>query len=463
MHVVIVGNGIAGMEAALTLRQRDAEARITLVSEESDHFFSRTALMYVLCGQMCHRDIEPLERGTYERLSLERVRARVTAVDPERRVLQLSDKLPPLSYDRLLIACGSRPRPTPFWPGYGELEGIGHFVTLQDLAWLETELHLSTGHDRPPREWAHLEHTTDDSPYQRREAAATRRGTRARTPVVIGGGLIGVEVVETLLSAGLSPTFLIREDWFWPIALDERESTWIADRMRHHGVDVRLGESVQRFEGTDGRISGVLTDQGGHDADLVVIAIGVVPNTGWLEGSGIERDSSGGILVDEQLKTSAQGVWAAGDCASVRWFNGWVRPEQLWYTGRDQGRLAARAILGDEVRYARGTWYNSAKLMDIEYTTAGLVNMGVEGEASWFFEERGRVRSTTRIVHVGGRVVGFNFLGRRWDHDLCVRWIEERRPLSWVLDHLDEARFDTELVPPLRIPASARSPVASPP
>jgi hypothetical protein len=148
----------------------------------------------------------------------------------------------------------------------------------------------------------------------------------------------------------------------------------------------------------------------------------------------------------------------------VTWFNGWKRPEQLWYTGRDQGRVAGRSLLGDTAEYARGIWYNSAKLMDIEYTTVGLVNMNVEGagekaaapEQNWYFEERGAVRSTSRIVTCDGRVVGFNFLGRRWDHSVLIRWIEEHRSLEYVLGHLDEARFDTEFVPPLVIPRSAK-------
>ena len=100
---------------------------------------------------------------------------------------------------------------------------------------------------------------------------------------------------------------------------------------------------------------------------------------------------------------------------------------------RDQGRVAASGILGDTARYARGTWYNSAKLMDIEYTTAGLVNLGLEGERNWFFKETGKVRSTTRIVTQDDLVVGFNMLGRRWDHSVFIRWIEERRTLAWVL------------------------------
>jgi len=199
-------------------------------------------------------------------------------------------------------------------------------------------------------------------------------------------------------------------------------------------------------------VSAVRTNQGRYDTDCVVIAIGVVPNTDWLKASDIELDERGGIVVDESLNTSAHEVFAAGDCAAVRWFDGSRRPEQLWYTARDQGRIAGRRLLGDSLQYARGTWYNSAKLMDIEYTTAGLVNWKLEREVNWFHEERGKVHSTTRIVAQDDRVVGFNMLGRRWDHSVLTRWIEERRTLDWVVQHLNEAAFDTELVAPLRLP-----------
>ncbi len=462
MHVVIVGNGVAGMEVALTLRQREAKWRITIVSEESDHFFSRTALMYVLSGQMRHSDIEPLERGTYERLGIERVRARAIGVDPEAHLVRLAGGLPPLEYDRLVLAVGSRPRPAPFWKGYDTLEGIGHFVTLQDLTWLEDEMHGAIGVDTPPRPEAHLAYTTPDSPYQLRPAGNKARGRKASQPVVIGGGLIGIEVIETMLTAGLKPAFLIRDESFWPIAINKDESAWIADRLRHHGVDVRLEHNVQHFDddGT-GNVGAVVTDKGTLDADLVVIAIGVVPNTAWLGDSGIDVDKGGGILVDAQLRASVPDVYACGDCASVEWFNGWVRPQQLWYTGRDQGRVVGANLAGEQRPYGRSTWYNSAKLIDIEYTTVGLVNMRVEGEENWYIKETGAVRSTTRLVTKDDRIIGFNFLGRRWDHEPLVRWIDERRRIDWVVEHLNEARFDTEFVPPLdivgRLPADLRA------
>jgi len=430
------------MEAALAIRNREPAWNITIVSEESDHLFSRTALMYVLAGQLSYADIEPLERDVYQRMRFERVRARAFGVEPDANRLLLEGR-EPIVYDRLVLACGSKPIAPPC--AGGDLRGVGHFVTMQDLQWLETELHGRPAVDLPPRHELSASRKVG-SPYRPRPVST--RGHRARKPVVIGGGLIGVEVVETLVAAGLKPAFLIREEWFWPIALDAREAAWVADALRAHGVDVRLGEiALEIRDDGKGNAGTLRTDRGELEADLVVVAIGVRPNTDWLGGE-VAMDDVGGILVDDRLRTSAKNVWACGDCTSVPCAHGPVQPEQLWYTARDQGRVAGASVLGDDVKYRRPIWYNSAKLMDIEYTTVGFVNLKRRGEENWFFEEKGRVRSTTRIVHADGRVIGFNFLGRRWDHSICMRWIEERRSLDYVLAHLNEASFDTELVPP---------------
>lgn len=463
MHIVIVGNGVAGVEAALTLRRLVPDWDVTVVSEESDHFFSRTALMWVFCGQLSHRDIEPYERDLYARLGLHRVRARATGLDPDRRVLELGGEPGELRYDRLLIACGSRPRGGP-WPG-SELRGVGHFVTIQDLEWFEKEVHGGPNlAGRPPRPDHHLPVSDAQSPYYPREVAAERRSRLCREPAVVGGGLIGIEAVEVLLAAGHRPHFFIREEWFWPMAINRAESTWIAERMREHGVQVHLEHNLERIEGDgDGNISRIHTDQGSYDADLLVVTIGVRPNTEWLEESGLQlAERSRGIQVDPSLTTNYPNVFAAGDCAVVPWFDGESRPEQLWYTARDQGRVAGQRLAGLPASHDRGIWYNSAKLMDMEYTTAGFVNLGLKGEQEWYYEEAGKVRSTTRIVVKDGRVIGFNLLGRRWDHNVLKRWIRERRTLEWVLTHLNEASFDTEFVPPLVIPRDARAHLSEP-
>ncbi len=455
MRIVIIGNGVAGMEAALAIKQREPQAALTIVSEESDHFFSRTALMWVFTGQLSHRDIEPLERDVYSRLGIERVRARAVGIDVTGHRVLLAGELKAIPYDRCLIACGSRPRPAP-WPG-SRLHGIGHFVTLQDLEWLAHEIYAKGLPSRPERPDAHLGLTTEQSPYRAREVAAKRRGRLAVQPAVVGGGLIGIEAVEVLQAAGHKPRFFVREEWFWPMALDARESRFITERMQKHGVEVHLGHQIEAFEGdAQDNLTAIRTDHGRFEADACVVAIGVMPNTDWLDGSALERTDGGGIVVAPNLATNSPDVFAAGDCAAVRWFDGSLRPEQLWYTSRDQGRVVARSLLGDSAAYARGTFYNSAKLMDIEYTTVGLVNLNLDGEQQWFFEEQGKVHSTTRIISQAERVIGFNLLGRRWDHSVLTRFIEERRALSWVIEHLHEASFDTEFVPKLRIPREAR-------
>ncbi len=462
MRVVIIGNGVAGIEAALTVRNREPDWPITIISEESDHFFSRTALMWVFTGQLSHQCIEPHERDLYGRMKFERVRARAVGVDTEARAVKMAGGLADVPYDRLVIACGSRPRPGP-WPG-SDLEGVGHFVTLQDLEWFETEVHGHRRRGRPPNPEAHLAATTDDSPYRPRPTARDRRRGRPAAPAVIGGGLIGIEAVEVMVAAKLKPRFFIREDWFWPIALNDAEAEWIGDRMSEHGVQMHLKENVETLNGDGGAIKSIKTDRGEYPCDLTVVAIGVVPNTDWLAGSPITRQERGGAIeVNDRLETNVPGVFAAGDCAAVKWFDGTQRPEQLWYTSRDQGRIAGRGVLGDTATYERGLWYNSAKLMDIEWTTVGLVNMNIENEQNWYFEEKGSVRSTTRIVMSGDRVVGFNLLGRRWDHEILLDFVREHRPLDHVLKHLNEATFDTEFVPRLKIPAeAARAPLSGP-
>ena len=432
MHYVIVGNGVAGMEAALALRGRDAEARISLVSAEHDHFFSRPALMYVFAGQMRLQDTEPYDRQLYGRMRFERVSKRVRAVDAPEKSLVFEDGSR-LGYDALLLAAGSRARPAP-WPG-SEGPGLHAFVTLRDMEALDR---------------------------------AAAKGGRA---IVIGGGLVGVEAAEVLHDRGLHVTFVVRESWYFPLALDRNEAGIVAEHLRSHGLDVRLGvnvDAIARDEG--GAVRGVrLSPAPGHEGvapaevagDLVVGAIGVVPNTGFLAGSAIKLSRGGAIETDDALRTSVAGVWAAGDCANVTWADGSRRPEQLWYTARDQGRVAARSMLGDEVAYRRGTWYNSAKFFDLEYTTAGWVplclnpadNTAVDPGPEvrcWFQRVPGRPESQ-RIVLRGDRVVGFNMLGSRWNHEPLLEWIHERRTLDWVLPRLGEAQFDEEFSPRFQV------------
>jgi NAD(P)H-nitrite reductase large subunit len=413
MHYVIIGNGVAGINAAHTLRNRDNDAEITIISYESDNHFSRTALMYVFCGQLSNRCVEPYERDHYGKMGFKRVRDKVTRLDSSSKTLHMESGQD-ISYDKLLIASGSLPVMLN-WPGI-ENDGVGNFVTWQNMEWLK-------------------------------EKAKT-----AKKAVVVGGGLIGIETVEILLHAGIEVSFIIRENYYWPIALSKEEGDLITEHMTHHGVDVQLKTEFGEVLGKNGKVVGITTGDGERiDCDIVVFCIGVRPQTDWLKETSLEFDERGGIVVNDYLETNLSDVYAAGDCTSVVWFNGVRRPEQLWYTGRDQGKIAGWNIYGDKKIYKRSTFYNSAKFFDIEYTTAGLVNFNFEGEQEILLREKDKYK-TVRLVYLPDKtVIGYNMLGRRWDHRVLVNWIEAKKKLDWVLDHLREALFDEEFMPQFEI------------
>jgi NADPH-dependent 2,4-dienoyl-CoA reductase/sulfur reductase-like enzyme len=405
LHVAILGNGVTGVSAALRLRAKRPDWRITLVSGESTYHYSRPALMYVFMGHMRYQDTKPFEDSFWGEQRLELLRAWVTRIDLERKRLELHGK-PPLAWDKLLIATGSKPNRFG-WPGQ-DLDGVQGLWGLADLA----SLYASCA--------------------------------RARAAVIVGGGLIGVELAEMLHSRGIAVTFLVRESSYWNNILPDEESAMVGREIRAHGVGLRLATQLARIEDDGrGRAAGVLTDQGERiPCQVVGLTAGVSPNLDVVQESGIRTGR--GVLVDACLRTSVRDVWAAGDCAEI------VRPgqknlvQQVWYTGKQQGELAADVIAGEEQSYDPGVWFNSAKFFDLEYQVYGRVNQAVPGEESLYWEHASGKQSV-RIVHVGGTVIGFNLMGVRWRHAVCERWIAEGRDLDHVLPRLGEAAFDPEL------------------
>ena len=407
MHFVIIGNGVAGVTAAFALRQREPKAEITIISRESDYFFSRTALMYAYMDRMSFRDLEPFERKVFRKQKLNLVRDWVTGLDANRRTLQFkSDRS--LTYDRLLLATGSLGnRPT--WPGLNQVrEGAVHFVTLQDLEQCE------------------------------RVARSTQEA------VVVGGGLIGVELVECLAFHGKRVTFLVRSPWYWPAALGKEESEIVTGHIRRHGVDVRLDKEVAEvLTGNDGRVRAVRASSGEQfPCQTLGIAVGVHPAVEWLRQVKTPPQVERGIIISPSFKTSLENVWAAGDCTEFE-RSGRRIVEQIWYSAKRQGELAARAMLGDKISYKPPIFYNSAMFFEIEYTTAGMVNDAPASAVSFFCQIPGK-EASVRIVEDNGAVIGLNMLGSRWNHTFFERWIAERRSMDYVAEHLAEAQFDVE-------------------
>ena len=406
MHYAIVGNGVAGITAALHLRQRDPRAEITVVSGETDYFFSRTALMYSFMDRLTRRDLEPYERGAYDAQRIRRVRGWVKNLDAQSRTLAL-DNGQALPWDRLLLATGSRPR-RPDWQGLDRVRsGLVNFVSMQDLDACE---------------------------------AAARRGGKA---VVVGGGLIGIELVECLRWAGMEVTFLIREPWYWPIALSEPESAMAIEHMRHHGVTVVTGEAVTSVE-TDAQdaVTGISTERGArYECAMLGVSIGVEPAVDWLRFVSTPPRLGRGVTVDAGFRTSLASVFAAGDCAEVELDGRKPFVEQIWYSAKRQGRLAARSMLGEPIQYAPPIFFNSSKFFEIEYTTVGRFVQ--DGQRVFYFRSPDRDVSL-RIAERDGAVQAFIMLGSRWVHNIFYEWFGQRRSLVDVMDRLHQAQFDVE-------------------
>ncbi|SET29487.1 NAD(P)/FAD-dependent oxidoreductase [Hymenobacter actinosclerus] len=410
MHLVIIGNGITGVTCALTARRLRPEARITLVSAESAHHFSRPALMYVYLGDLRYQDIKPYEDWFWAENRLELVHATATGLNAATKTVQL-DNGPALSYDKLLLATGSRGR-RGIWPG-SELTGVQTFVTLPDLELMTRD---------------------------------TRQGVREA--VIVGGGLIGVELAEMLAVKGIRVTMLIRDARYWGSVLPPEEAALVQHQLDAHHILTRYATGLEQIIGdANGRVRAVRTTDGRElPCQWLGLAIGVEPNLDLAKLGGLETDR--GVLVDEHLQTSAPDVYAAGDCAQLRVVaQGEVAVEQLWYTGRQQGETVAHTLCGAAPRpYRRGQWFNSAKFFDLEYQTYGRVPAEpVTGELSFCWQHPTRAA----LLRINFRsdslaVTGLNVLGLRQRHDTWAAWLQAGTPVTEVLANLGAANFDPE-------------------
>ncbi len=407
MHLLIVGNGITGVTAALTARRLDPAARITLVSAESAHHYSRTALMYIYMGHLRYQDTKPYGDWFWAENRLELVQAEVTGLDTAARTVTLRSG-PPLSYDRLLLATGSTTR---FfgWPGQ-QLRGVQGLYGLPDLEKM----------------------TRDTQGIQR--------------AVVVGGGLIGIELAEMLHARGIHVTLLVRESRYWQSVLPPEEATLVERQIARHHLDLRRNSEMREVLGDEhGRVRAVVTTAGEEiPCQWVGIATGVQPNLTLARAGGLATDR--GILVDELLQTSVPGVYAAGDCAQHRPpAAGEPALEQLWYTGRLQGETVAHTLCGQPTTYRRGQWFNSAKFFNLEYYTYGRVPAELPAGTGTFCWQH---PTTDHLLRINFRlddslaVTGMNALSQR--HAVWEQWLHAATPVTEALARLGEANFDPE-------------------
>ncbi len=330
--IVIVGAGQAGASLAAKLRALGYAGAVTLIGEEPQPPYQRPPLSKAyLLGEM---ELERLhlrapafwqEQGVTLRLA-----TRVEAIDTEARTLRLEGG-ETLGYDDLALTTGSRPRRLPAAIG-GDLENVFTVRTLSDVD---------------------------------RMAPAFRKGARA---LIVGGGYIGLEAAAVAAKLGLQVTLIEAA----PRILQRVAAPETADFFRRlhagHGVRILEGAALSRLTG-EVRVTGaVLADGTELAADLVIVGIGILPDTRLAEAAGIALEN--GIRTDDLGRTSAPHVWAAGDCASFPRGEGRIRLESVG-NAIDQAEAVAANMLGANTPYRAKPWFWSDQY-DVKLQIAGL-------------------------------------------------------------------------------------------
>ena len=376
--ILLIGGGVASVRCARTLRREGFDGRILLVGDERTLPYNRPPLSKELLRDDLPDELVHAEPATwYERRAVELRRGTtVVGLDVEARTAELWDGAL-VRYDRCLLATGAAPRTLP-------VPGGASVPTLRTLA------------------------------DARRLRTAALGGGDARA-VVVGGGLIGVEVASSLASLGARPTLLAMENRLWAGRFGQELSTWALDRLRDRGVEVRLATEVT--EVLEGRAR---TSAGDVDGSALLAGVGVEPRVGLAEAGGLEV--SDGIVVDDAGRTSDLNVWAAGDVAR----SGPMRDEH-WHHARASGERAALSMLGKPLPSKRAPWTFS----EVAGTPFDVVGGGID--ADW----EGWARPGSVLVRTAaGRVVQVAIIGGAADVGAARELVERGASVREVKERL---------------------------
>ncbi len=341
MKVLVIGGNPAGMSAASRVKRKAPDTEVTVLEKTQEVSYGACGLPYYVAGLNDDLDMIRIRKPDEFRKSGIDVRLgrEVVAVDFNSHTVKAinsenDNSEEEYTYDKLVLAMGSSPR-IPKMEGV-ELEGISALKTLQDAEFIKTK--ITSG---------------------------------IKNVVIVGGGAIGLEIAEACLLQKVENIHIVEfmdslAGIFDKEFSDEAEKVFV-----NHGVNVHLSEGVQKFEGEDGHVTKVITDKGSYDADLVIMSIGVVPNTSFLDG--IDKLRNGALITDESMQTSVKDVYAAGDCATVlSALTGEPMFMALGTNANKQGRLVGDSVLGKPVSFKRALGTSMLRCVDLEFAKTGF-------------------------------------------------------------------------------------------
>jgi NADPH-dependent 2,4-dienoyl-CoA reductase/sulfur reductase-like enzyme len=335
--IVVIGGTACGPKAAARARRCDQQAQITLVEQEENLSVATCGLPYYVSGVIASRQ-ELLTRGSdffEEVMNIDVLtQTRALAIDRKNHRVEVfnlgTDRASTIEYDKLVLATGSTPA-VPDLKG-GSLEGVFTLSKIEDAHAIRSLV----------------------SPHRIKKAA------------IIGAGLIGLEMAEALTSQRLGVSVVEALDWALPAILDFEAAAYLEKHLREKGVDLLLGQRVTGFEGDDdGWVTKVITEKTELGANLVLLAIGVKPNTRLAKDAGLEIGATGGIAVNPHLQTSDPDIYAGGDCVeNVHLVTGQKILAPLGSTANKHGRVIGTNVTGGDESFPGVLSTSIAKVFD---------------------------------------------------------------------------------------------------
>jgi NADPH-dependent 2,4-dienoyl-CoA reductase/sulfur reductase-like enzyme/ferredoxin len=391
-RVVVVGHGIAGVTAADHVRRLHPECELTVVGKEKFPLYNRMGITRLIYGRSAMQGLYLLPDAWYAEHNVSCwLNTRAARIDAGAQSVTLAtgEALP---YDRLILATGSASH-VPSIPGFG---AAGTFVLRE----------------------------AEDAMYIRSYA----QDTNARTAVVAGGGLLGLEAAYALLKLGLRVTVVERGRWPLQRQIDERGGAFLRDYLAGLGVQIFVESEVARLAVEDGLVKeAVLRDARALPCDVFLVCTGIRPNVALAKEAGLAV--SRGVIVDDQLRTSAPNVFAAGDVAE---FRGEIYG--LWPACVEQGAIAAANAIGDERTYAGTVPSTILKVVGADLASMGRIAATSEDQVVVF--EDAEARRYAKMVVAGGKIAGAILLGFPKEAGLVADALKSGRDVSGELSAL---------------------------
>ncbi len=404
---LIVGDGIAGSSAAETLREHDPGSDVTVITDEGEALYNRILIKEFAKGKLPEAPISIHEPEWYAERDIElRLNTHVTRVNPGAHVVVTHDGTE-LSYDKLLIATGGTPTSLPV--ENADADGVHHFWTFEDA--------------RAIREHAEA----------------------AETGVVVGAGLLGIDLAAICGAQGVDAHYLMRGDRWWRYALSQSGAEIVHDALESIGVTPVFDSGVERFEVDDaGHVTGATDPNGAfYDGEFVGVAIGLDFNTEWLSGSGVECEN--GVIVDEYLRTGVDDIYAAGDITQFHdVIIGQRTQNGAWGSAKQQGATAATNMAADAPEEVF-RWVPSYSIthFDFPFLSFGHPELGDDAAERSYAEGEWR-----RLKFVEGQLVGGVLIGDLSQQSTYKQLIREQRIVADQTDVLLEKSVDVEQLEP---------------